>query len=335
MDDDPRDEMPVYEFDAVDFFLNQPGRSAPRPPILLAYLDSGLAPQSLADRLEGMLAALTRVLADTVAVPMRPSEAEWFVVGQGERGRPWDSATAPALADALRTGRLLWFGVRFLAADFLTEDEPRTWYLNGWCVPDHHPEHHTAAVQLSLVPSRALWPAERVDIVAQRLLGLIEEWTPELDLRTACVTRDRAGAHQSPYDLWYGLDHMDTSPLTRERVRGYYWANLLTAGHLHRLGGLESLRNKATATGCRLRVLAAAGSAPPAVLLLAPGPITAFNDGQLAAMKELLAPVLIRRRYTIYQGYPLRIVPDPGTAFRRVPPGAPMPRLLPPDDTSS
>jgi hypothetical protein len=31
---------------------------------------------------------------------------------------------------------------------------------------------------------------------------------------------------------------------------------------------------------------------------------------------SVVAPVLIPARYHLYQGYPLRIVPDPGTAFR-------------------
>ena len=61
--------------------------------------------------------------------------------------------------------------------------------------------------------------------------------------------------------------------------------------------------------------------------LRSPGPITAFADDRLAAMKEALTPVLIPRRYLMYSGYPLRILPDPGTAFRRVPPGSPYPRL--------
>jgi hypothetical protein len=64
------------------------------------------------------------------------------------------------------------------------------------------------------------------------------------------------------------------------------------------------------------------------VILRAPGPVTAFDDDRLAAMRQVLRPVLPPKPYTCYQGYPLRIVPDPGTAFRRVTPGSPFPRLL-------
>jgi hypothetical protein len=44
-------------------------------------------------------------------------------------------------------------------------------------------------------------------------------------------------------------------------------------------------------------------------------------------MKDLLAPALVPAEYGVYIGYPLRIVPDPGTPFRRVLPGSPHPLL--------
>jgi hypothetical protein len=168
-----------------------------------------------------------------------------------------------------------------------------------------------------------LWPPDATDAVANHVLDLVVSWAGPLDLRTAAVTYDRGGGDRSPYECWYGINGFESSPTTRERTRGYYWANLLTAGHLERLGGGDALRNRAAPHGF---VVASAG---PAVVLRAPGAITAFDDGQLAGMRRVLRPVLPTKPYICYQGYPLRIVPDEGTAFRRVPPGGPFPRLLP------
>jgi hypothetical protein len=64
------------------------------------------------------------------------------------------------------------------------------------------------------------------------------------------------------------------------------------------------------------------------VIVRASVPITAFDDNLLAAAKHVLGPALIHQQYALYLGYPLRIIPDPGTAFRKVPPGSPFPQLL-------
>lgn len=42
----------------------------------------------------------------------------------------------------------------------------------------------------------------------------------------------------------------------------------------------------------------------------------------------MLTPALMHLRYALYLGHPMRIIPDSGTAFRRLPPGSPFPRLL-------
>jgi hypothetical protein len=309
--------MPVYEFDGVHFFLTRPGRPPAPTPTLLAYLDSDLSQVALADRLGQVLVDMAAVLAQTVPVPLRPSLATWWVVGQGEGSRRWaDGGALDAVGGALRTGRTQQFGILFS-----TDDEAEFWYLEGWTVPGHD-----AAVQLSLTPSPDLWPPEDTDRAADRILSLVESWSVMLDLRTAGVTYDRADSHYSPFDKWYGSDHNTTAPQTRERVRGYYWANLLTEGHLKRLNGLDALRNNASRRGLVVRVLDGG-----AVLLRSPGPVSTFDDDQLAAMKAVLWPVLVPKAYVIYQGYPLRIVPDPDTAFRRVAPGSPFPQLLPGD----
>jgi hypothetical protein len=49
----------------------------------------------------------------------------------------------------------------------------------------------------------------------------------------------------------------------------------------------------------------------------APGSVSEFTDEKLAVMKALLEPVMIGQKYWFYMGWPLRIIQDPGTAFRR------------------
>lgn len=317
---DLREEMPQHEFDAVDYFVREPGRAPAPPPTVVAYLDSDLSQPELAERLDRIVADMAEVLARTTPLPMRPRIVSWVERdGRGGSRSGWPGASRDDLAAALRADRVDLASVMFTAGD---EDEHR-WSVevqsHPW--PEKEPD---AALRLSL-SSLDLWPVEATDAVAGRLLDLVVSWAGPLDLRTAAITYDRAGGHRSPYECWYGINAFDSSPITRECVRGYYWANLLTAGHLERLGGEDALRNRAAPYGFLVE------PAGPAVVLRAPGAITEFDDDRLAAMRELLRPALPPQPYVCYQGYPLRIVPDPGTAFRRVPPGSPFPRLLPGD----
>jgi hypothetical protein len=318
---DQREVMPSDEFDAVDYFVHEPGRSAPPPPRLAMYLASGLTQAALADRLAGLVEDAVTLLAATVPTPMAPASLGYALVGEQAVEQWWDESVLEDLRAGLRAGQVELFGI---SIDIPNHEE--FWDLGCRCLPDD-PQ---APQLLSLLPGPDMWPANTEDDVAERLLGLLESWTPLLDLRTGCVTLDRATGASTALERWLSIEPFKAAPLTREYVRGYCWANLLTGPHVDRLGGLEALRAKASEAGFVVRVLDQVGSAPPAVVVRAPGPVTSFDDTQLAAMKQLLGPVLLPRRYSLYQGYPLRIVPDPGTAFRRVPPGSPFPRLLRP-----
>jgi hypothetical protein len=86
-------------------------------------------------------------------------------------------------------------------------------------------------------------PPAHTDAVAPRdLVELMTRWAVgPLDLLAGAVTYDRLPPHPSPYERWYGLNHRKTAARAREYLRGYYWANLLTAGQLARLGGRAAL----------------------------------------------------------------------------------------------
>jgi hypothetical protein len=296
---DLREEMPQIEFDAVDYFVHEAGRAPAPPPNLALYLDSGLSQPELAE-------VFPQLLDDVAATApgVRPVAAGWSLTREPTTGTDtWTAGTLERVTGALRTGRVEMLQVSF--AD--PGDRRLTLAL------DAVPGDPEAGQGLS-ASAEKLWTPE----TSGALVDLIAK---QPGLRTAAVTWDRTGVHSSAWELWYNVMPHEMVRHTRDHVRGYYWATLLTAGHLARLGGEAELRRRAESAGF---VVVALGDG---LLVRDPGPITAFDDDRLAAAKELLRPVLLDRPYVCYQGYPLRIRPDPGTAYRRVPPGAPFPRL--------
>jgi hypothetical protein len=314
---DQRAEMSGYEFDGVDFFCNEAGRGTPPPPTVLAYFDSGVDQQHLADQLDHIVASMAATLTRTTTFTLSP-EAQWVTSSGGVCSGEWSSDTGDTLATDLRTR-----GVDLLHLIFTERPDARhRWTLTSW-----HPNEPGAALSMSL-SSMDLWPAEATDRAADEVLALLRRWARPLRLRTAGVTYDRGGPSESPWEKWYAISHSKSAILTTERLRGYFWANLLTTGHTARLGGVETLRRNAAARGLLVEPANAEGDEDEAVVVRAPGPITGFDDDLLAATKHVLGPALIHQQYALYEGYPLRIIPDPGTAFRKVPPGSPFPRLL-------
>jgi len=317
---DQRMEMPVHELDGVDFFCNEPRRKAPPEPTVAAYFDSGLTQPELAGLVDRIVAGIAALLARTTTLPMALGHAEWRRADEsGPWRQPWNTETRDAIIAGLRADQLEDAKIAFTAGE---HDEHRLYFAcEAYREPDHAPD---ASLTMSLF-SMDLWARDGADAAADATLALLRDWAQPMRLRAAGVTYDRVRGRgpRSPWDLWYGTNHQVTAPQTAERVRGYFWANLLTAGQVARLGGLPRLRENASEHG--LTVEPAGGDA---VVLRAPGPVTAFDDDLLAACKQVLGPALIHRAYTLYQGYPLRIIPDPGTAFRKVPSGSPFPRLL-------
>lgn len=146
-----------------------------------------------------------------------------------------------------------------------------------------------------------------------RLLHLAGGW---LETTWGAVLRDHwASTDDPPYEQYFGFS--TTAPQTVRETRGYYWANLLTAGHVELFGGPDGLRARCEAVG--VRVDAVPGSAD-AVVVRSGLPLGGLDDEQLVALREALAPVTPVRPYRYYSGPPLRVLKEPGTAFRRIPP---------------
>lgn len=123
---------------------------------------------------------------------------------------------------------------------------------------------------------------------------------------------------QPPYEVYYRIPWAEAETGAERKARGYYWANLLTEGHLEELGGLAQVRLRCRALGLPAEQVDA-GEAGPALLVRIDGDVRSMTDGQLAAVKELLDPILITRPYHWYAGWPLRVFKEPGTAFREIP----------------
>ncbi|WP_305783820.1 hypothetical protein [Symbioplanes lichenis] len=301
---DRRQEMPQAEFDAVHYFVHEPGRAPAPPPQPALYLAAALTQPALADRLDALVADV-----GALAPGCTPVATGWASAGEAPAGSPGGpGARAHA---ALRAGRVEMLQVS------LADELGRRIVLSLEALPD---DPH-ACLGLSVTGEDDPWSAGP-DATAEALLTLVAARQREWSLTTAAVTLDRAGADRTPWELWYSAPNTVVLPAVADHVRGYYWANLLTEGHVAAYGGIGELRARAAAAGMTVH------PAGDGVVVRDPGPVTGFGDDRLAAMKELLAPVLIDRPYLSYQGYPLRIVKDPGTAFRRVPPGDPFPRVV-------
>jgi len=260
-------------------------------PTLGFYVDSALDQPGMADVLPRVVADVQGLLRRT-ADPVPEPQSVAFAVSRGRFGGGAYKKGFGDLLAALRAEPLEQWRVTFVAG--------RTDSVAGL---DWHavPGDPAAAIQMSLVVFPPVWPADRVDAVAEDLVDLVTSWASPLALLSAAVTYDRLLPTPAPYERWYGLNHRRTAPRSRDYLRGYYWANLLTGGHLARLGPLEpdddiSVEELPSPSGRR-------------VLVRSAHPISQFDDERLAAMKKRLAPVLFPAGEPTYRGHPLRIIP--------------------------
>jgi hypothetical protein len=118
-----------------------------------------------------------------------------------------------------------------------------------------------------------------------------------------------------PYERYFRLQIPPAD--TAEVARGYYWANLLTEGHLAKLGGVETVAGRCAELGLGCEPVP---GRTEAVVVRAAESVATYGDDTLAALREVLRPVLREVRYVYYAGPPLRILKEPGTAFRWIPP---------------
>jgi hypothetical protein len=105
--------------------------------------------------------------------------------------------------------------------------------------------------------------------------------------------------------------------LADSHPRGYYWSNVLSAKHIAGLGGLDALSARCADLDLSIESLSA-DAGGELVLVRSPVPVSQFTDERLAAVRDLMEPVLRHRPYRWYAGPPLRVLKEPGTAFREI-----------------
>jgi hypothetical protein len=89
------------------------------------------------------------------------------------------------------------------------------------------------------------------------------------------------------YERWYGLNLLEVSLQSRHLLLGYYWGNILSAGHVERLGGWDRIRDEAPVFRAELvdpeRML---------VYLQVTEDVEQLRDDNLRELKNYLKPLL-------------------------------------------
>jgi hypothetical protein len=219
------------------------------------------------------------------------------------------------IADGMRVGSRPWTDrIEAVLDDALVRDQPRvimTWRADASLSVDRRVPGGAWDWEL-----RALIDPEALDRTAEAWATLLTRVARTGDLLGGGVYFDRYTSMQTPHEAYLAIpDGLETAP---RHPRHYCWTNALTAQHIAGLGGPDEVVRRAERHG--LRASAVDGVPPGTVMTVEdPGPISAFDDKRLAAMKAFLDPVLRQEPYWWYSGQPLHVVKEPGTAFRPIP----------------
>ena len=147
------------------------------------------------------------------------------------------------------------------------------------------PNSPKAASRVSLMIDRTLLPDPLPSGLQASLVELIKDGARALVAATAVLYVDR---DLHPYEQLMGIHYRPaTYERFRDRVRGYYWGNVLSARHVARLGGLERVLSEAPC----FEVVDLDG-AGELVYLQISAELDNYSDDQLRALRDFFAPVL-------------------------------------------
>ena len=121
----------------------------------------------------------------------------------------------------------------------------------------------------------------------------VQEYFVSLLRRTAVTAQASTGyitldASPDPYERRYGLNGTHGRRNSGMRLRGYYWANVLSEKHIHALGGMDEIRTQAP---CHIVEDLSDGRETLAYLQLTPD-LNRFDDERLRALRDYLSPLL-------------------------------------------
>jgi hypothetical protein len=121
----------------------------------------------------------------------------------------------------------------------------------------------------------------------------VQEYFVSLLRRTAVTARASTeyitlDASPDPYERRYGLNGTQGSRSSGTRLRGYYWANILSERHIQALGGMDEIRTQAP---CHVVEDLSDGRETLAYLQLTPD-LNRFDDEKLRALRDYLSTLL-------------------------------------------
>lgn len=106
----------------------------------------------------------------------------------------------------------------------------------------------------------------------------------DIEAATGLITLDYSS---EAYERWHGINNLDASLQSRRMLLGYYWGNILSAGHVERLGGWDNIRQDAPVFRAQLvdpeRLL---------VFLQLTEDVEQMTDENLRELKSYLTPLL-------------------------------------------
>ncbi|MET7303429.1 hypothetical protein [Embleya sp. NPDC005575] len=121
-----------------------------------------------------------------------------------------------------------------------------------------------------------------------------------------------------PYECYYPIREEEGESRADRNPRGYHWGNLLSKGHVAALGGVGAVEERCRELGLTAEPVDA-GTHAPALLVRGAKTVSTLTDERLGAVRDLLDPILIRRDYIWYAGWPVQVFKQPGTAHREIP----------------
>jgi hypothetical protein len=149
-----------------------------------------------------------------------------------------------------------------------------------------------------------------LSLFGRTISSSVQEYFVSLLRRTAVTARASTGyitldASPDPYERRYGLNGTQGRRSSGTRLRGYYWANILSERHIQALGGMDEIRTQAP---CHVVEDLSDGRETLAYLQLTPD-MNRFDDEKLRALRDYLSTLLTPpRRRGDYLGPRLRVV---------------------------
>lgn len=186
----------------------------------------------------------------------------------------------------------------------ITNDERVSTFLDvefyPWRIDD--PERSNAfnvqVVEVCFDPPGVV-PAELVD----GLVGAFRDLSTAVEIDGGLMTFDFPG-HGSPYEAAHGnADRW--SQRYHERVRGFYWGNLLGERHLELLGGFDRVSEEAPV----FKVEDWSNGAKTRAWLQLTDDINNVTDDELRALRDFLKPALFEPEFDARERFPEQVIP--------------------------